>query len=79
MAYHKSESYDESITKGLIENYTNVLTLLGEDAQREGLLKTPERMAKAMQFLTQGYQSNAVFNARLPAGCKSNIRVGKIS
>lgn len=59
MAYHKTEEYDEQVTKGLIENYTNALTLLGEDAQREGLLKTPERMAKAMQYLTQGYELDA--------------------
>ena len=59
MAYHKTESYDEDVTKGLIENYTNALTLLGEDARREGLLKTPERMAKAMQYLTQGYEQDA--------------------
>lgn len=59
MAYKKTESYDEKITEGLIRNYKESIALLGEDAEREGLLKTPERMAKAMQFLTQGYQQDA--------------------
>ena len=56
MAYKKVEHFDEHITTGLIEHYRASLKLLGEDEQREGLLKTPERMAKSMQFLTQGYQ-----------------------
>lgn len=60
MAYKKTEHYDQEITSGLIENYKNSINLLGEDAQREGLQKTPERMAKAMQYMTQGYQLNAV-------------------
>lgn len=55
MAYSKIEKYDEDVTSGLMKNYQEALQLLGEDPQREGLLKTPERMAKAMQFLTQGY------------------------
>jgi GTP cyclohydrolase IA len=59
MAYTKTEQYDEKTTSGLIKNYRDVLGLLGEDAQREGLLKTPERLAKAMQYLTQGYQLDA--------------------
>lgn len=59
MAYKKTEQYEDKITSGLIENYREVLNLLGEDTQREGLVKTPERMAKAMQFLTQGYQMDA--------------------
>ncbi len=59
MAYKKIEQYDEHITAGLIENYKSTLSLLGEDAGREGLEKTPERVAKAMQYLTQGYQMNA--------------------
>ncbi|RYF90913.1 MAG: GTP cyclohydrolase I FolE [Chitinophagaceae bacterium] len=59
MAYKKIETYDEDVTAGLIENYKSTISLLGEDAEREGLLKTPERIAKAMQVLTQGYQQDA--------------------
>lgn len=59
MAYKKTEQYDEPVTSGLIKNYREVLGLLGENADREGLQKTPERLAKAMQFLTQGYQTDA--------------------
>ena len=56
MAYKKVEHFDEHITTGLIEHYRESIKLLGENEQREGLLKTPERIAKSMQFLTQGYQ-----------------------
>jgi GTP cyclohydrolase I len=59
MAYHKKESFDGQITSGLMDNYKECIALLGEDPEREGLLKTPERMAKAMQYLTQGYQADA--------------------
>ncbi|MCF1713934.1 GTP cyclohydrolase I FolE [Flavihumibacter sp. RY-1] len=59
MAYQKVEQYEDKITSGLIENYRESLALLGEDPEREGLLKTPERVAKAMQYLTQGYQMDA--------------------
>lgn len=59
MGYKKTEHFDETVTSGLMETYREVLGLLGEDPQREGLLKTPERMAKAMQYLTQGYQLDA--------------------
>lgn len=59
MAYSKQEHYDEDISSALKDNYRDVLQLLGEDPEREGLLKTPERMAKSMQYLTQGYQLDA--------------------
>ncbi|MDX1938586.1 MAG: GTP cyclohydrolase I FolE [Flavihumibacter sp.] len=59
MAYSKVEKYDEQVTEGLVINYRQALSLLGEDPEREGLLKTPERVAKAMQYLTQGYQLDA--------------------
>ena len=59
MAYKRTEHYDEKTTSGLMKNYKEVLDLMGEDSNREGLLKTPERLAKAMQYLTQGYQSDA--------------------
>jgi GTP cyclohydrolase IA len=60
MAYHKQEQYDQHTTEKLITNYTEIIDLLGEDVSREGLIKTPERMAKAMQYMTQGYQQDAV-------------------
>jgi GTP cyclohydrolase I len=56
MAYTKTEQFDDQTTSGLIESYRNSISLLGEDPNREGLQKTPERVAKSMQFLTQGYQ-----------------------
>jgi GTP cyclohydrolase I len=59
MAYKKAEHYEEKITSGLIESYRQSIGLLGENPDREGLQKTPERMAKAMQFMTQGYQMDA--------------------
>jgi GTP cyclohydrolase I len=59
MSYKKIEEYEDKITSGLIENYRVALSLLGEDPSREGLLKTPERLAKAMQFMTQGYNMDA--------------------
>ena len=60
MAFHKKESFDKETTEGLIENYRSIIGLLGENTEREGLLKTPERMAKAMQYMTHGYQQDAV-------------------
>lgn len=59
MAYKKIESYDEDVTTSLVDHYKESIKLLGEDAEREGLIKTPERVAKAMQFLTQGYSQDA--------------------
>ncbi|HQV53990.1 MAG: GTP cyclohydrolase I FolE [Chitinophagaceae bacterium] len=59
MAYKKIEQYDEDVTSGLMKNYKDVLGLIGEESDREGLQKTPERLAKAMQYLTQGYNLDA--------------------
>ena len=59
MAYRKIETYDEKVTENLSGLYKSVIGELGEDPEREGLQKTPERMAKAMQYLTQGYQLDA--------------------
>mgnify|MGYP003519648529 CR=1 FL=1 len=59
MAYKKTEHYDEHTTAALIESYRSAIKELGEDPNREGLQKTPERIAKAMQYITQGYSMSA--------------------
>ncbi len=51
----EEETYLRPGVEKLAGHYKEILTLLGEDAEREGLKKTPERVAKAMQFLTKGY------------------------
>ncbi len=59
MSYHKQDHYSEEVTLGLMKHYREAIGLLGEDPDREGLQKTPERIAKAMQFITQGYNMDA--------------------
>ena len=60
MLYEKKDNYNDEAVNSLKESYTSIIQGIGEDAQREGLLKTPERIAKAMLFNTQGYKQDAV-------------------
>src|SRR5690606_16119686 len=59
MGYKTLEEYAIQTTDELKNNYTKIIQELGENTDREGLMKTPERAAKAMQFLTQGYDQDA--------------------
>ena len=56
--YTHEERYNPEVTAELMKHYKAILDLLGEDSEREGLIKTPERVAKAMQFLTKGYHED---------------------
>ncbi|GAB4302429.1 MAG: GTP cyclohydrolase I FolE [Marinilabiliales bacterium] len=58
--YNTVHAFDEDVIKKLAKHYKEILGLLGEDASREGLEKTPERVAKAMLFFTQGYDMDPV-------------------
>ncbi|MFT5862749.1 MAG: GTP cyclohydrolase I [Flavobacteriales bacterium] len=55
MPYKKFEEYNIEVTEEIKNSFTTIIEKLGEDTEREGILKTPERAAKAMQFLTSGY------------------------
>ncbi|MFT5168079.1 MAG: GTP cyclohydrolase I [Saprospiraceae bacterium] len=59
MSYKKTELYTEETTNILIDQYETIIKQLGEDPEREGLTNTPKRVAKAMQYLTQGYDLDA--------------------
>ncbi|QNJ98642.1 GTP cyclohydrolase I FolE [Constantimarinum furrinae] len=54
-SYKFFEEYDHHVTDDLKKNYADILERVGEDISREGILKTPERAAKAIQFLTSGH------------------------
>ena len=58
MSYQKLEIYNDPVTDELAAHYREILRLLGEDPGREGLLKTPLRVARSMQFLTKGYNED---------------------
>ena len=53
--YYRKDNFNEATTKELAYHYKEILRLIGEDTEREGLLDTPVRVAKAIQFLTHGY------------------------
>ncbi len=60
MSYKKKETYNPKTTSVLQENYADIIKNIGEDSKREGLVKTPERAAKAIQFLTHGYAQDPI-------------------
>ena len=60
MAYKRIDEYDSAVTEQISSRVKEILQLMGEDPGREGLLKTPERVAKSLQYLTKGYQEDGV-------------------
>ena len=60
MGYKRQDNYDAQTTAAIASHVEEILRLLGEDPQREGLVKTPERVAKSLQFLTKGYDEDGI-------------------
>ena len=60
MAYLREDIYDGSVTEQIADHVREILKLLGEDESREGLIKTPKRVAKSLQYLTKGYYEDGV-------------------
>ena len=58
IGYEKIEKFNSNVTNKIAKYYKDIINLLGEDTNREGLIKTPTRVAKSLQFLTQGYNIN---------------------
>ena len=58
MAYTREDIYDPGVTGEIAGHVREILKLLGENPDREGLVKTPERVAKSLQYLTKGYREN---------------------
>ena len=58
--YKREDIYDQERIEALMGHYREILRLLGEDPEREGLIKTPERVAKAMSFITKGYNQDPI-------------------
>lgn len=58
MSFKKTEEYDQQVTQEIAKHCSKILELIGENPEREGLVRTPERVAKALQFITQGYEQN---------------------
>lgn len=60
MSYKRVDKYDDEVTGQIAGHIKEILALLGEDPEREGLVKTPERVAKSLQYLTKGYDEDGV-------------------
>ncbi len=58
--YKREDIYNQEKIAELMVHYREILRLLGEDPEREGLIKTPERVAKAMSFITKGYTQDPI-------------------
>ena len=56
--YNRVDEYHDESTDKMAAGYREIIEKLGEDPEREGLIKTPERAARAMQFLMQGYDQD---------------------
>lgn len=79
--YEKIDSFNMETVKEMSGHYHEILKLIGEDPTREGLVKTPERVAKAMQFLTQGYgmkPQDILLSARFKEDYKQMVLVKDI-
>ena len=79
--YEKFDLYNYEIIEKLSLHYKEILKLIGEDPTREGLLKTPERVAKAMQFYTHGYDldpEEMIRSALFKEDCKQIVIVKDI-